>query len=121
MSKPAGTGVCVSGENGIGKSTLLRCVAGLQRPDEGEIAVFGEDEEKILIWEQEHLAVAIAAALPDALAVFEIDTGENAGLQAVGVTFVNDGVVEIRFKRQRGPAGVIFFRPCNRNVLGAPA
>ena len=38
---PAGTGVCVTGENGIGKSTLLRCVAGLQRPDQGEIRVFG--------------------------------------------------------------------------------
>ena len=38
---PAGTGVCVTGENGIGKSTLLRCVAGLQRADEGRIRVFG--------------------------------------------------------------------------------
>ncbi|MFG1602598.1 ATP-binding cassette domain-containing protein [Actinoplanes sp. NPDC049265] len=38
---PAGTGVCVTGENGIGKSTLLRCVAGLQQPDDGEIRVFG--------------------------------------------------------------------------------
>jgi ABC-2 type transport system ATP-binding protein len=38
---PAGTGVCVTGENGIGKSTLLRCVAGLQLPDQGEIRVFG--------------------------------------------------------------------------------
>src|SRR5215213_617039 len=38
---PAGTGVCVTGENGIGKSTLLRCVAGLQRPDEGGIRVLG--------------------------------------------------------------------------------
>ena len=38
---PAGTGVCVTGENGIGKSTLLRCVSGLQRPDQGEIRVFG--------------------------------------------------------------------------------
>jgi ABC-2 type transport system ATP-binding protein len=38
---PAGTGVCVTGENGIGKSTLLRCVAGLQQPDDGSIRVFG--------------------------------------------------------------------------------
>ena len=38
---PAGTGVCVTGENGIGKSTLLRCVAGLQQADEGDIRVFG--------------------------------------------------------------------------------
>jgi ABC-type multidrug transport system ATPase subunit len=38
---PAGTGVCVTGENGIGKSTLLRCVSTLQRPDQGTIQVFG--------------------------------------------------------------------------------
>jgi len=41
LTVPAGGGVCVTGENGIGKSTLLRCVAGLQRPDRGEIRVFG--------------------------------------------------------------------------------
>jgi ABC-type multidrug transport system ATPase subunit len=41
LTVPAGAGVCVTGENGIGKSTLLRCVAGLQRPDRGDILVFG--------------------------------------------------------------------------------
>jgi ABC-2 type transport system ATP-binding protein len=41
LTVPVGAGVCVTGENGIGKSTLLRCVASLQRPDEGEIRVFG--------------------------------------------------------------------------------
>ncbi|MET0417400.1 MAG: ATP-binding cassette domain-containing protein [Actinoplanes sp.] len=40
---PAGAGVCVVGENGIGKSTLLRCVSGLQQPESGEIRVFGGD------------------------------------------------------------------------------
>jgi ABC-2 type transport system ATP-binding protein len=38
---PAGAGVCVTGENGIGKSTLLRVVSSLQRPDEGTVRVFG--------------------------------------------------------------------------------
>ena len=38
-----GEGVCVTGENGIGKSTLLRCVSGLQQPDQGTIRVFGGD------------------------------------------------------------------------------
>jgi ABC-type multidrug transport system ATPase subunit len=41
LTVPPGAGICVTGENGIGKSTLLRCVAGLQRPDRGEIRVFG--------------------------------------------------------------------------------
>jgi ABC-2 type transport system ATP-binding protein len=41
LTVPSGSGVCVIGENGIGKSTLLRCVASLQRPDRGVIRVFG--------------------------------------------------------------------------------
>jgi ABC-2 type transport system ATP-binding protein len=41
LTVPASRGVCVTGENGIGKSTLLRCIASLQRPDRGEIRVFG--------------------------------------------------------------------------------
>ena len=41
LTVPAARGVCVTGENGIGKSTLLRCVASLQRPDRGVIRIFG--------------------------------------------------------------------------------
>ena len=41
LTVPAGAGVCVTGENGIGKSTLLRCVSSLQQADEGTIRVFG--------------------------------------------------------------------------------
>jgi ABC-type multidrug transport system ATPase subunit len=32
------------GSNGAGKTTMLRCVLGLVRPDAGEIAVFGESD-----------------------------------------------------------------------------
>ena len=41
LTVPVGGGVCVTGENGIGKSTLLRCISSLQRPDRGRIRVFG--------------------------------------------------------------------------------
>ncbi|MEU4157632.1 ATP-binding cassette domain-containing protein [Actinoplanes sp. NPDC026670] len=41
LTVPAGAGVCVTGENGIGKSTLLRCVSSLQQADEGAVRVFG--------------------------------------------------------------------------------
>ena len=39
----AGAGVCIFGENGIGKSTLLRCVSGLHSPDDGTVRVFGAE------------------------------------------------------------------------------
>lgn len=35
--------VCLIGRSGSGKSTLLRCINLLERPDSGEIRVFGED------------------------------------------------------------------------------
>ncbi|MFX1511336.1 MAG: ABC transporter ATP-binding protein [Promethearchaeota archaeon] len=35
--------VCVLGRNGSGKSTLLRIIAGIARPSEGKIFVFGQD------------------------------------------------------------------------------
>ena len=38
----AGELVCLLGPSGCGKSTLLRLIAGLDRPDEGEITVDGE-------------------------------------------------------------------------------
>ncbi|AGZ45704.1 ABC transporter ATP-binding protein [Actinoplanes friuliensis] len=41
LTVPVGAGVCVTGENGIGKSTLLRCISSLQKADAGEIEVFG--------------------------------------------------------------------------------
>ncbi|SNY11037.1 ABC transporter ATP-binding protein [Paractinoplanes atraurantiacus] len=43
LTVPAGEGVCVVGENGVGKSTLLRCVSGLQEIESGRITVFGGD------------------------------------------------------------------------------
>lgn len=43
LTVPAGTGVCVTGDNGIGKSTLLRCVSSLQQADSGSIRVFGAE------------------------------------------------------------------------------
>ncbi|WP_412737161.1 ATP-binding cassette domain-containing protein [Krasilnikovia sp. MM14-A1259] len=41
LTLPIGGAVCVTGENGVGKSTLLRCVSSLQRPDAGTIRVLG--------------------------------------------------------------------------------
>lgn len=38
----AGELLCVRGPNGCGKTTLLRCVTGLTRPDAGRIAWLGE-------------------------------------------------------------------------------
>jgi len=43
----AGDRVALTGESGSGKSTLLHLVAGLDRPDSGEIAIGGRDISKL--------------------------------------------------------------------------
>ena len=39
----AGELVCLIGSNGVGKSTLLRTICGLQRPLEGSVTIDGAD------------------------------------------------------------------------------
>lgn len=39
----AGEFVALLGESGVGKSTLLNCIAGLEQPDRGRITVAGQD------------------------------------------------------------------------------
>jgi NitT/TauT family transport system ATP-binding protein len=56
-----GETVCVVGHSGTGKSTLLRCVAGLQRPSGGEVTVSGR----------------AVAGPPDGLAVVFQDYGRS--------------------------------------------
>jgi len=43
LSVKAGEFYCLLGPNGAGKTTTLRMVAGLLRPDSGEISIFGVD------------------------------------------------------------------------------
>ncbi len=42
LSVQKGSLLAVSGPSGCGKTTLLRLIAGLERPDKGEIALFGQ-------------------------------------------------------------------------------
>jgi sulfate transport system ATP-binding protein len=43
LSVPAGSLTALLGPSGGGKSTLLRVIAGLERPDTGRVVIFGED------------------------------------------------------------------------------
>ncbi len=71
-----GTTLAVMGGSGTGKTVLLRIVAGLLRPDAGQVALFGTRidtmrEEQMLALRRRTGFVFQGAALFDSLSVFE--------------------------------------------------
>jgi len=68
--------VGVLGRSGVGKSTLLRCIVGLERPDEGCVRLMGKDigglgEDDLNALRRRVGLVFQSAALFDSLSVFE--------------------------------------------------
>src|SRR5262245_37036733 len=74
------------------------------RLDQRQFAFFRQDEQQILIGQENELAVAITSTLPFALAVIEVDGGQDAAVEAEGMTFVNDEIVVIGLQSVRRPA-----------------
>lgn len=76
LALPKGTTLAVMGGSGAGKTVLLRLIAGLIRPDAGEVRLFGTRIEHL---REEHMLplrrrmgfVFQGAALFDSLSVFE--------------------------------------------------
>ena len=74
------------------------------RRHQRQLALLAKDQQQILIRQEHQLTVAVAAALPSALAVGHVDAGEQAAVKPVGVAFVHDEVVEVRLQSVRRPA-----------------
>src|SRR5207237_9589783 len=63
---PAGRFVALVGPSGSGKSTLLNLLAGLDRPDAGEVVVAGQalsglDEDGLAAWRARHVGFRFQA------------------------------------------------------------
>jgi putative ABC transport system ATP-binding protein len=66
LAVAAGEWVAIVGESGSGKSTLLNIVAGLDRPDAGEVRLDGHavdygDDTAITLWRRKHLGFVFQA------------------------------------------------------------
>src|SRR5262249_19499688 len=80
-------------------SELIRC-----GPDQGQFAFFRQHQQRLLIGQEDELAVAIAAALPLPRAILQVDAGEDAAVEAVGMSVVHDEIVEVGLQPVGGPA-----------------
>ena len=79
--------------------------------DQGELAFFRDHEQRVLIGQQDHLSLTVAAALPLPCAVREVDARENVAVEAEGMSLVHDEILEVRLQPARRPA---LFRPSIR-------
>jgi len=53
LSVPKGQFVCLLGPSGCGKTTTLRCVAGLEEPDDGDILIGGKEVTRDPPWQRD--------------------------------------------------------------------
>jgi len=58
LNVPEGTRACLMGRNGVGKTTLLRCVMGLERPRAGEIRFDGHALHRMGAEDRARLGIA---------------------------------------------------------------
>src|SRR5262245_1851211 len=91
-------GLALEGLDPDDVARLLR--AGVDEPD---LALLREDEQHALVREEQHLAGAVAALLPDALAVAEIHARQDPVVEPERVAAVHDEVVERGLEPLRGP------------------
>ena len=75
-----------------------------RRTDERELTFLRDNQQQVLVGQKHKLTVAVASALPLALAVLEVDRRENAAVEAEGMPFVHDEVVEGGLQPVRCPA-----------------
>ena len=103
---PRGSVFALLGRNGTGKSSLVRCALGLQKPSSGTVRLFGEDA-----WVSRKQAMARIGVVPEEPdAPPEMKAGELLAFCAPFYPRWNDMAARERLERYAVPLGVPFGR-----------
>ncbi|WKB55346.1 ABC transporter ATP-binding protein [Eleftheria terrae] len=87
--------VAILGESGVGKSTLLNCIAGLDRPDAGEIEVQGQAIQRLPEAAQAHFRRRHLGFVFQAFHVLpHLSVAQNVGLPLMLLGQPDDGRIE---------------------------
>ena len=76
-----GASVCLMGPSGSGKTTLIRILAGLEKPDEGEVS--GIDPKRISFVFQEDRLIEHASALTNCILPLKSKDAKEKGMAAL--------------------------------------
>ncbi len=104
LSVHAGEAVALVGRNGVGKSTILRCLVGADRPDEGEVTICGNRLSETNAQIRRDLATVIDDLdfFPDLAVVEHLDLLARAHGLDDPDDIVDDVLEEVQLVQQAG-------------------
>ncbi len=106
LDVPAGSRMCLMGRNGMGKTTLLKCVMGLIPVESGEITYSGTDLRAVTAEGRARLAIGY---VPQGREIFpQLTVGENLEV----------GLAGRRDRRRTIPTQVLDLFPVLKQMLG---
>ncbi len=82
MSIPAGSCTCLMGRNGMGKTTLLKCIMGLLTPRSGEILYGGKDLAPLPAEERAHRGIGYVPQGREIFSQLTVEENLRVGLAA---------------------------------------
>lgn len=84
--------VCLSGQNGSGKTTFLRIVAGLETPDSGQVIINGRDVTRLPVEKRGVVLVTPESAIPS----MDVDAHLRWGAKLKRATASEDRVRKVK-------------------------
>lgn len=122
---PRGKCVALCGGNGAGKSTLLHMIAGLSRPSQGKIYLFGQPQETVLKLNRRG-GGPVVRLMPDQVVFPPAMSAEqflrlHARLQGVGQGRVDELLAELGLESARRRDATTFSKGMTQRLLLAQA